>query len=185
MQINKLPIVEKAYELNLERIEEGYLYSQVWTRAKKNAEARVKILRENQYEGFKIKSTGEDISYTNIPLKRMPSHDVVMFENEHIARYEVARAIKRKERIEELKAIEDNESIKFCYIRKRGQYYRPFSNGYTDFISKAGIYSKGEAISHAKGCDDLTLVPINVEDHNKMINEQIEDLQSRIIDTKK
>jgi hypothetical protein len=72
-----------------------------------------------------------------------------------------------------------------CYIMKRGSYYKPNSCGYTDFPQWAGVYEKEEAVKHALCCDELTLIPINIKEHNMMIWDAINDLTSRIIEVKK
>ena len=45
-------------------------------------------------------------------------------------------------------------------LRKGGYYYRPNSAGYTDSITHAGIFDKDYALSHAKGCEEVTAVPV-------------------------
>ena len=80
-----------------------------------------------------------------------------------------------------MKKIEDDNSLMWFYVRK-GMYYKPNSCGYTDFQNKAGIYQKDEALSHARGCDDITIVPVNIEEHNKSISNEIKSLQSRLIE---
>ncbi len=79
-----------------------------------------------------------------------------------------------------LKQIAKNKKITHCYIRK-GPYYRPNHSGYTDFQSKAGVYTKEEAIKSAERCKELTIVPIDNVEHNKMIVKEVEDLMSRYI----
>jgi len=82
----------------------------------------------------------------------------------------------------ELNRISKNKKIKFCYIRK-GPYYRPGAAGYTDYVTKAGVYTKEDAISHAMHCRELDLIPINIEEHNNQIMEAVEDLLTRYIKT--
>ena len=80
----------------------------------------------------------------------------------------------------ELKKIANNKKIRFCYIRK-GPYYRPNACGYTDFITKAGVYTKEEAIKRAESCKELTIIPVNIDEHNKFIVDEVKDLLSRHI----
>ena len=80
----------------------------------------------------------------------------------------------------ELKRLENNKKVTHCYIKK-GPYYRPNACGYTDYVVRAGVYTKEEAIEHAKHCRELRLIPINVAEHNKFIKEEIQDLLSRIL----
>ncbi len=81
----------------------------------------------------------------------------------------------------ELTCLSKNKSITHCYIRKDGYYYKPSSRGYTDRIEGAGVYEKQEAISHAEHCKDISLVPIDVNQHNESIKKEVYDLLSRII----
>jgi hypothetical protein len=56
------------------------------------------------------------------------------------------------------------------------------SSGYTSMQHMAGVYTKEEAVSSAKSCKDIRLSVINIEAHNKMINDVIAELSSRIIE---
>ena len=80
----------------------------------------------------------------------------------------------------QLKKIENKKSITHCYISK-GSYYRPNHSGYTDYLSRAGVYEKADAIDSAKKCRELTLIPITTHEHNAMILLEVRDLLTRII----
>lgn len=80
----------------------------------------------------------------------------------------------------EFNKIKNSNKITHCYIYKRG-YYRPDSCGYTDFTYKAGVYTKEEALSHCENSNEVIAIPINIEEHNLRIMEEIKDLASRII----
>jgi hypothetical protein len=73
-----------------------------------------------------------------------------------------------------------NNKITHCYIRK-GAYYRPNKCGYTDYITRAGVYTKEDALLSAEHCNELELLPIDVNEHNRMIMAEIKDLSTRII----
>ena len=79
----------------------------------------------------------------------------------------------------DLNKIAKNKNITHCYIRK-GSYYRPESCGYTDYITKAGVYKKEYAISLAIN-PELTIIPIDKNEHNKAIVDEVKDLMSRYI----
>lgn len=83
----------------------------------------------------------------------------------------------------EINKIANNKKIKFCYIKKRGSYYRPNCSGYTDFTYKAGVYAKEDAVSQATSCRELDLIPIDITKHNERIANEIKDLSSRFINT--
>lgn len=77
--------------------------------------------------------------------------------------------------------IAKNKKITHCYIKKRGSYYRPSSSGYTDYQTRAGVYTKEEALSHYDHCDELIIVPIDINQHNALIIEEVKEYLSRII----
>ena len=79
--------------------------------------------------------------------------------------------------------IKKSKNITHFYITKNGGYYRPNFSGYTTNITRAGIYTKEEAINHYNDCNELTLVPIIIEEHNKRIKDEIIELLDKIIST--
>lgn len=81
----------------------------------------------------------------------------------------------------QIKKIAKNNKITHCYLYKRGYYYRPESRGYTELKQEAGIYIKEQAIQHAEKCDEVTIIPIDNEEHNQMIVDTVKDLMSRYI----
>lgn len=79
-----------------------------------------------------------------------------------------------------LKSLEDmlaDDSVKWCYIMKRGSYYRPKSCGYTYREEEAGVYLKADAVQSARSCRDLTLVPTTHEAHRESIEKRIKMTQ--------
>lgn len=80
----------------------------------------------------------------------------------------------------EINKIEKNKKVEFCYIYKRG-YYRPNGCGYTDFVTKAGVYKKEDAVRQARNVRELVLIPIDIAEHNSAIMEEVNDLTSRYI----
>jgi hypothetical protein len=80
----------------------------------------------------------------------------------------------------QINKIANNKKITHCYIYKRG-YYRPDHCGYTDRQTRAGVYSKQEAIDEAQHCDEVTIIPIDIAEHNKNIVEEIKELSTRLI----
>lgn len=75
-----------------------------------------------------------------------------------------------------------NSKITHCYIYKtcRGYYMSDYC-GYTDSRTKAGVYFKEDAVKEAERCEDITILPINIIDHNKNIVDAIKDLSTRLI----
>ncbi len=174
-------IIKKAWELDLSQVEEGYLNAEKVVYAETRGKAKSLLLSEVKYEDIELRFTLEPLSFTNIPIKRSKPLDIVGFEGKEVKRAEVDRILKERKRIEGLIKILNDTAISHCYILKHGVYYKPDCNGYTDFKHFAGVYGKVDAVSQAKSCEDLRLVPIVKKDHNEMISKTIEDLKSRII----
>lgn len=176
-----MEVKEKAYEINMDEISEGYSWDVIVCHAHNKNQAKVKLLEQVRYEDMKLKYGEEDLSYINIPIKRSHRHDKVIFDDKVVLRHEVESIIKQKEREEKLNAILVDDNIKYCYIKKGGSYYRPNSCGYTEYKYRAGVYKKEEAIKDCLSAQELYVIPINIDEHNKMINSQISELQTRIL----
>lgn len=80
----------------------------------------------------------------------------------------------------ELNRLAKNKKVTHVYIIK-GVYYRPNCCGYTDYRTRAGVYEKEDAIQQATSCRDLTLIPINFEEHNNEIIDAVKDLLTRYL----
>ncbi|KXX72754.1 hypothetical protein [Flammeovirga sp. SJP92] len=173
-------IVKKAYKIDLEKIDEGYLFGDFICYADTRNEAKSSLLKEVEYESMIIKNTGEELTYLNIPIVRCKSADLLDFEGSEKKLWEINEILAERKRIKALQEILNNEHIKYCYIRKGG-YYRPNFGGYTESIYKAGVYTKEDAVSHAKSCRDIWLERIDIEEHNQIIKSKIIDLESRIL----
>lgn len=117
------------------------------------------------------------ISLEVFPLAT-PDNDIIIYNNEKFERRKLEIDMSEKQRISDLTLLCSKH--KYFYIRK-GYYYCPDACGYTERKEFAGVYSSDEAFSHARSCRETTLIPIDIEKHNKMIQESIEDLSSRII----
>ena len=173
-------IVSKAYEIDFSKIEEGYLYSEKICYAKNRNEAKSILLKENKYEGICIKGTDEEVDYMSIPVIRCKNADKIIFEGKEVVRSSIDELISERERLAKLDEISNNPNIKYCYIIK-GSYYRPNSCGYTSLRFEAGVYPKDEAVSRAKLVRGIRLEWVDIEEHNKMINQKIAELQGRLL----
>ncbi len=80
-----------------------------------------------------------------------------------------------------LNRIRNHKMITHCYILKDGMYYKPGHCGYTDFVTRAGVYPKDEAILSAEKCKELYLIPVINEEHNAGIIKEVQDLLTRYI----
>lgn len=178
--IEKLPIVEKGWQILLTSIEEGYLYDDITCRAKTRSKAKSILLNKSEVLGMQNR-WGDDISYLNIPVVRCKEIDLIEYNGEIISRTAIKWNIKKEKHKKELTEILENPNITHCYIKKRGLYYRDNYCGYVEERLGAGIYTKKEACYHADGCLELTVIPIDTKEHNDYINNHINKLKNRII----
>ena len=171
---------QKAYGVDFTKIQEGYLSSGEDCIAVSRNKAKSILLGKIRWEDWKLKN-GDEVTYLNIPVKRNRLLDLYEFEGGNIPLYKITEILKERKRIEVLNDILNNDSIRYCYIMKNGSYYRPDCSGYTSFKIRAGIYTKQEAVDHAKSCSELYVIAINIEEHNIEINKEIDEMKSRII----
>lgn len=169
--------IEKAYQIDFTQIEEGFSFDCVYVYADNLNKAKVKLLHEMRWENLALVYSGKEVTYLNIPVIRCKERDKILFEGEYLTQNEIARRKRKKGLLEML----ENPLVTHCYIKKRGTFYRPDNRGYTEIISEAGVYTTREAVNSGLSCEDLTVIPINIEEHNQMINDRIENLKTRII----
>ncbi len=67
------------------------------------------------------------------------------------------------------------------YIRKGYAFYRQNGRGYTDKFWEAGVYTEEEANMHARSCDELRIIPVDIKEHNDTIKELISELEKCLI----
>lgn len=127
---------------------------------------------------------GDEITFTNLPIIRNPKLDLYDFEGQHLTKQKIEEIVKERQRLSKLQEILDDESIVYVFIFKRGYYYGNNWCGYTDAQHRAGVYNKSEAVSHARSCEELTVIPIDIDNYNQMLNSEISklDLQKKSID---
>lgn len=179
--MEKLKRVKNGYKIDFTKIEDGYLTYEIGVSADNFSKARSLLLDKIKYDSWKLKYTEEDVSFINIPVVRCKAYDTFEFEGQELQKYEIERIIARRKRFAELDAILDDLSVDYCYIMKRGVYYKPNNCGYTQRKADAGVYTKFEAVSDAKSCEDLFVIPINIEEHNAIICAEIEKLTEKLI----
>ncbi len=170
---------KKAWAVDLSRIEEGYMYADEIVYADKRSEARKKLLA--LYYGASLRGSTDELTYLTIPVVRQKNLDLIEYKGEFYTQGEIERIERTRERNEKLEAILADTSVEFCYIRKGGYYYRPMNSGYTEYIRDAGVYTKADAVQSARRCGELTPIPITVEEHNKLINEEIQKLKEKLL----
>ena len=176
-----MKLVEKGYKLNLDLIEQGFCYDDRYTSATSRNKAKSNIWNQIKYDGHKT-YLGDQVTYLNIPIKRYEDGDLFLLEDGRKMTIEDIKYENVKiERNKKLDDILNDTNVKYCYIKKRGLYYRPDNCGYTEYKISAGIYSKEDAVGSGRGCHDLIIVPIDIQEHNKVLQEHIESVKSRLI----
>jgi hypothetical protein len=175
MTTAKKPI-QKAYMVNLDRIDEGYLHDSDYSTVTADSigKARKKLFEMSRDMTLR---NGAEITFTNLPIIRNPKLDLYDFEGQHLSKRKIEEIVKERQRLSKLQEILVDESIVYVFIFKRGCYYGNNWCGYTDAQHRAGVYNKSEAISHARGCEELTVIPINIDNYNNMLSKEIENLE--------
>lgn len=176
-----MEIKEKCYEIDLKKIEDGFLFSEIFCYSENRNEAKTKLLNDIKYSDLRLKHLKDEITYLNIPIIRKKSLDKVLFEDKIILKYQLNEILEKRKRDIEFDILLEDKNITHCYIMKRGYYYMDGYCGYTSQIIDAGIYIKSDAVQHAKGCDEIILIKIKNNEHNKIINDKIEYLKTKFI----
>src|SRR5659263_242875 len=110
-EMEKYIIVQKSYRIDFNKIEEGYLASEVECYAETFTKAKVKLFDMIRNEGWKRKF-GDDITYCTIPVLRNKSADLVMFDGVETPMYEIDQILSERARFDKLDAILNDTSIK-------------------------------------------------------------------------
>jgi len=171
----------KGYELNLSVIDEGYLFSRYVCSAENKGKAKSNLLKQIRNEGMKLRWSDDEINFLNIPVIRNKEYDMVEYNGDIITKSKLRDVQRSEKHAKELQDILNDEKTTHCYIKKRGVYYSENYNGYTEFKVHAGVYPKLDACKHAKGCEEVTIVPIVNTEHNDYLNNHIERIKSRLL----
>lgn len=175
--MEKYKIIKKGYQIDFSKVDEGYMYCPETCVADSRNEARYILF--NRRIIFSL-NCNDEVTYANIPVIRCEEVDLVEFEGKNITRNKIRELLKDRERSKMLDDLMEDETKQFFYIRK-GSYYRPDECGYTDMRHRAGVFDKATAIDCARSCNQLDLIVINIEEHNMMIQREIDDLETRLI----
>jgi hypothetical protein len=170
---------QKAFGIDLGQINEGFCYSPIICHAESRSKAKSILLKKEP--DLQLWS-GDEVTYLNMPIVRMPEYDLFEFEDKELNKEAIAKIIAERERRQKIVEILNDKAITHCYIKK-GSYYRPNWSGYTDYTIFAGVYEKEAACDHVFSVQNATVFPINISEHNKLIEDEIADLKSRLIAT--
>ncbi len=182
MSISQLKpqLVAKAWQIDLSKIEEGFVYSEMVVYSDNRNIAKKELLKNYGWD-MCLRGSTDELTYLTIPIIRCKQCDKYSFEDKTLTSFQIEEIKKERERTLGLNSILHNDQIVYCHIKKNGSYYRPNHCGYTEQITKAGVYQKKEAIDHAKSVREITVLPISIAEHNLMIQEAIDDLKTRLL----
>lgn len=111
--MKKYPLKQKAYKINFDRIDEGYLSCEQISWAESIGKARKELMKRIEYDGWKLRFTGDEISYINIPVIRDKEHDLYEFEGKNTSMNEIDKILEERERLLKLEEILNDNTIKF------------------------------------------------------------------------
>lgn len=184
-------IVDKAYELNREKIREGSFFEDVVVYATTRGKAKSLIFEKIENLGYED-IFGEELDFLNLPVRRCKKADRVLLGGivQTVAQYE--RFLREQEREKYFRDLLVEHKGKLAHIIKRGSYYGPDWKGYVDKQWQAGVYTLEEAVQAARDCQDITLRVFEKKEYNEMIirelralstfyNESVEKLIEKII----
>ena len=175
----KLKIKEKAYQIDFNRIEEGYLYGEAICHAESLGKAKAKLLSE--VEEATTCLFGDEVTFLNIPVIRAKQYDKVLYNNEIITRDQYTYKKRVRDNDKELDKILKDDNITHCYKMKRVMYYSWDNCGYVSYKQNAGVYEKEKTVNYCKGQLEVTCIPIITKDHNDYLMKQIERIKKGII----
>jgi len=173
--------VQKAYEIDLDKISEGYLYSNYICHADNKNQAKSALLKQSQYDDLKLRVTEEPVTYITLPVVRIKSLDKYMYKGELMTQETILYRETKDEHNARIQGILDDNHVTHCHISKRSYYYRDGYCGYTEDINKAGVYPKVDAAEHCRNSPELYMIPIDAREHNERINKAIEEMKARML----
>lgn len=122
-----------------------------------------------------------ECEFINIRARRTREKDLYDYNGKELTLKQIETEKHYEKRDIELQSILDDENTVYCYKIKRGYFYRPNNCGYTENRINAGVYEKKEAVSDARIIRELTIKPVDVELHNKLIDAEIRNLSKNKI----
>ncbi len=152
--------------------------------AKTEHEARKELLKMCYNYSVEENHLGDPITYINIRIKRFKEMDKYLVDGKLKTLQQIdydTRVIENRNMLN--KMLSDNPNS-YAYIRKGGYFYCSNYCGYTEYKENAGVYTMEQAVKACLGIDIAAYMRpelIDVESHNKMISDKIEQLQSKIL----
>lgn len=189
----ELELISKAWEVDNNQFKEPWWSPEVIVHVeveeglssdKMRKKAINKALNELHNQDFIIDKYGDELTYTNLRIRRIKECDRYKFGDDVLNKRQIDyynRSQKYKDDLD--KQLRDNPDG-YAYINKGGNYYCSGWCGYTSYAIYAGVYTMEEAVNHAKYVnveDNMRVIPINIKEHNKMIQDEINKLQDKLI----
>lgn len=179
-----MELKEKAWVINSINWNHPYLVPETIYRAKTLAQAKSKAFTDMQFDGT-LDRWMEPITFLSLKMKRQPKSDTYLIGGEIKTEATIELDAQIKEKNDALDDILlQNPPTAMAYIRKGGYYYRPNNAGYTEYVLEAGVYTLEDAVSSVRNTgyyDHMSAIVIDKEVHNKMINDKIQELKSKLI----
>jgi hypothetical protein len=160
----KPKIIQKAYQIDLSKIDEGYLFTPIILYSKNRNTARSELMKKIKYLDLRLLHSKSEISYSNIPVIRCYEDDEVEYCGKGMTREKMEWERKIEKHNQKLDAILNDNNISHCFIRKNGAYYRDSCQGYTEKREYAGIYLKHDAVQEARNITEIIVVPIDISE---------------------
>ncbi len=174
---------QKAWAINPANFDQPWHVPDSPYYAETQGKAKQKVLADLRYDDY-VDLNGKPIDFLNLKVKRAKHADKYLVDGQQKTLGQIEYDERRKQKVFQIsKLVADNPNA-MAYIRKGGKYYRPSHSGYTEILTNAGIYPIAEAARTVLACsldDRMMLEVIDSNEHNKMMNQAIEDLKSRII----
>ena len=104
MKNDKFLIFKKGYKIDLDRIEDTYLWCDKCCQSDNINQARKQLLELVRFDDMKLKN-GNELNYLNIPVIRAKGFDVIIYNGEKKERWRIEHELSEKERISELEQL--------------------------------------------------------------------------------
>lgn len=192
-QINKLPIVEKAWAVSA-LIEEEYFYDMPYIYHGTRGQAKLSALPEfdcaklcgisKHYKNNEWGHNIDEVGFLDLSCVRAKENDKVLFRGKIERRYQVKDILQgeiKDSYFDELLSKNPNAKA-MIWKGSRSGYYGPNHCGYYGYLG-AGIYSIEEAVKECKGkclSDGFDVKIVDIEHYNSEINYEIETHQKKI-----
>lgn len=167
-------LVEKAYSIDFNKIVDSELYESLFGEycyAESKSEAGKKLY--NHFKDIRLVelTNGGQMNERNVPVRRNPDLDMVIYDGRVITSIEAFRLERFKNHREEVNSILDNNpnATHFYLTKARIAYYLNDNDQYTTKKFEAQVYTREEATRLSM--NGLHTFPIPID--NKQYNDEL------------